>query len=191
MPPDPAARRRALATVGVMAFGRRDYGKAEAAQRQLVREAKAAHEPVETALGLYNLGNTLIAAGRAEEAVEVLSHAADGCCYHELDQLAPMVYTNLGIALHRAGAVNQAFSSLKVARDMFQAQGNLPAEAHVCDCLATLHLEQGRRSNAEKAWRYAIELYDRITNPAMQDVRRGGRADILVKLDRLERVDVG
>jgi len=191
MPPDPAARRRALATVGVMAFGRRDYGKAEAAQRQLVREAKAAYEPVETALGLYNLGNTLIAAGRAEEAVEVLSHAADGCCYHELDQLAPMVYTNLGIALHRAGTVDQAFSSLKVARDMFQAQGNLPAEAHVCDCLAILHLEQGRRPDAEKAWRYAIELYDRITNPAMQDVRRGGRADILVKLDRLERVDVG
>jgi tetratricopeptide (TPR) repeat protein len=144
---------------------------------------------VETALALYNLGNTLIAAERPEEAVEVLAHAADGCCHHELDQLAPLVYTNLGIALHRAGAIDLAYRSLKVARDMFQAQGSLPSEAHVCDCLATIYFERGRRAEAERAWRYAVELYDRITNPALQDVRQGGRADILLKLDRLARAD--
>jgi tetratricopeptide (TPR) repeat protein len=186
---DPAARRRALSTVGIMAFGRRDYAKAEAAQRRLVREAKAAREPVETAIALYNLGNTLIAAERAEEAVEVLSHAADGCSHHATDELAPLVFTNLGVALYRTGAHDAAYLSLKVARDMFRAQRNLPAEAHVYDCLATLDLERGRRPEAERAWRYALDRYDGIANPALHDVKTRGRTEILRKLERIGGAD--
>jgi Flp pilus assembly protein TadD len=94
-----------------------------------------------------------------------------------------MVFTNLGVALHHAGESDQAFQSLKVARDLFCAQSNLPGEAHVCDTLALLYHEQERRPEAEKAWRYALSLYQRITNPAMADVREGGRKDIAAKLE--------
>ena len=34
-------------------------------------------------------------------------------------------------------------------------------------------------------WRYALGLYEGITNPAMADVREAGRADIVSKLGRL------
>jgi tetratricopeptide (TPR) repeat protein len=98
-----------------------------------------------------------------------------------------MVFTNLGVALHRMGAFEPAFSSLKVGRDYFRAQANRPGEAHVCDCLAAIYQEQGRVEEAEQAWRYALKLYDGIVNPAFADLRRSGRADILSKLERLGR----
>jgi tetratricopeptide (TPR) repeat protein len=180
--PIPCSERLALATVGLMAFGRKDYVKAEKMQKRAVREAKASKDPLETATSLYNLGNTYIAAERPEEAVEALSQAADGCCYHKLDQLTPMVFTNLGVALHRAGSAEQAFDSLKVARDIFRSQNNRPGEAHVCDCLALIYLERERRKEAEKAWHYALTLYDGIENPAMADVKAAGREDIIGKL---------
>jgi tetratricopeptide (TPR) repeat protein len=180
--PLPRDKRRAFATVGLMAFGRKDYEKAEQMQKRAVREAKAAEDPLEIAMSLYNLGNTYIAAERSDEAVEVLSLAAEGCCYHKLDQLMPMVYTNLGIALHQAGSAEQAYDSLKVARDTFHLQKNRPGEAHVCDCLGLICYEQERREEAEKAWRYALSLYDGIENPGMQDVKAAGREDIIEKL---------
>lgn len=180
--PIPRNERLALATVGLMAFGRKDYVKAAKMQKRAVREAKASKDPLETATSLYNLGNTYIAAERSEEAVEVLSQAADGCCYHKLDQLTPMVFANLGVALHRIGSAEQAFDSLKVARDIFRSQKNRPGEAHVCDCLALIYLEQDRRNDAEKAWNYALKLYDGIENPAMADVKNAGREDIVTKL---------
>jgi tetratricopeptide (TPR) repeat protein len=179
---DPAARRQALTTIGLMAYGRKDYENAEAAQRQALTAALEGGEAVNKALALYNLGNTLLAAGRPEEAVDVLARAASGCAHHKLDQLAPMVYANLGVALHRAGGGEQSFRSLRVARDLFRAKGNLPGEAHVCDTLALLCHEQGRRAEAEQSWRYALSLFDRIDNPAMADVRQSGREDILAKL---------
>jgi tetratricopeptide (TPR) repeat protein len=180
---DPVGRRRALATVGIMASGRKDYARAEEVQTQHVKEAKAGGDATEFALALYNLGRTYIETDRPEEAVEVLIRAADGCCYHELDELAPMVFVNLGIALHRAGEQDEAFQCLSVSRDMFQTQRNLPGEVYVCDCLALLHHEVDKRDEAEKAWNYALKLYDGISNPAMEDVKTNGRADILAKLE--------
>ena len=177
-----AEKRRAMTTVGLMAFGRKDYGKAEAMQSKAVKAAKLAEEPMEVALGLYNLGNTYIAAKDFEAAVDVLSEAADGCCFHEFDELAPLAFCNLGIALFHCGEQRGAFDALKVARDMFQAQNNLPGEAHVCDCLAQCHNTYDQRREAETAWLYALDLYDRITNPNLEDVRASGRQDIIIKM---------
>ena len=184
-PLPPAAKRQALATVGLMAFSRKDYAAAEKAQKEHLKEAQAAKEPTDIALALYNLGNTHMEAGKNDEAVEVLTRAADGCLYHELDQMAPMVFCNLGVALYRSGAPDQGMSCLKVAREMFRAQRNLPGEAHVCDCLALLHHNAGKRDEAEKAWKFALGLYDKISNPDLQDVRRGARHDIVHKMKHL------
>ena len=95
-----------------------------------------------------------------------------------------MTYANLGVALHRLGRFDEAFGALRVASNYFRAQGNRPGEAFVCDNLATMHLELGRREDAVRVWRYALGLYDGITNPALADVREGGRADLVAKLKR-------
>jgi len=180
----PEARRRSLATVGLMAFARKDYDKAIAAQQANLEEAKAAKVPVEIAMALYNLGNTYLAHKMIPEALETFTEASEGCCHHEIDQLAPMVFCNLGIALFQADRPEEAFESMHVANAMFEAQRNLPGQAHVCDCLAKCHQERGEKAEAEKAWRYALELYESIANPQMQDVRTSGASDIAEKMDR-------
>jgi tetratricopeptide (TPR) repeat protein len=181
----PAQKRQALATVGLMAFSRKDYKTAEKAQREHLKEAQASKDPSDIALALYNLGNTYLEAAQNDRAVEVLTRAADGCLFHELDQIAPMAFCNLGVALYRSGEPDQGVSCLKAAREMFRAQRNLPGEAHVCDSLALLHHGVGRRDEAQKAWKFALGLYEKIENPDLQDVRRGARRDILHKMKHL------
>lgn len=180
----PEARRRSLATVGLMAFARKDYKKAIAAQRANLEEAKIAKVPTEVAMALYNLGNTYLACKKIPEALDVFAEASEGCCHHNIDQLAPMVFCNLGIALFQADRAEEAFEAMKVANAMFKAQRNLPGQAHVCDCLAKCHQERNEKAEAEKAWRYALDLYESIANPQMQDVRHSGAKDIAEKLNR-------
>lgn len=181
----PADRRRALMMAAGFAFSNRDYPRAEALQRQQLEAAEAADQPLEQAIGAYGLGNTLLAEQRAEEAAEAFLRACDLCVAHQLNELAPMAYTNLGVALHRLGNFDQAFEALRVGSRFFRAQGNRPGEAFVCDNLAAMHRELGRPDEAARVWRYAEGLYEGITNPALQDVREAGRADIRAKLDQL------
>ena len=184
VPVDTEARRRALATVGIMAFGRKDYDRAEQVQSRLVRECmEEGAEPTEIATALYNLANTYLRQKRAEEAVETLHRAIEGCIFHKASTMLPMLYCNLGVALHRAGEADMAFGAFKVARDYFRAQKNIPSEAHVCDCLAAMYLEQGKEKEAEQTWLFALHLYDQIKNPNMQKVRECGRAGIELKLE--------
>lgn len=179
------AKRQAIGLAAGMAFAKGDHAKAEALQRAVVTEAGDSGTPAESATALYNLGNTLVAKEDLEGAVGAFGRAAELCTEHDLNALAPVVFTNLGIALYRSDRPEEGFASLKVARDYFRAMGNRPGEAHVYDCFANIHLEQGRQDEAERAWRYALRLYDEITAAEMQDVRDGGRRDILAKLERL------
>jgi hypothetical protein len=80
---------------------------------------------------------------------------------------------------------------MRVGSRFFKAQGNRPGEAFVCDNLATMYLEQDRPEDAARVWRYAQSLYDGITNPALQDVRESGSADIQAKLDQLGQAGHG
>lgn len=190
-PASPSDRRRALMMAAGFAYSNRDYARSEALQRQQLEAAEAAGEPLEQAVGAYGLGNTLLAAGRAEEGAEAFLRACDLCVAHGLNELAPMVYTNLGVALHRLGHFEQAFEALRVGSRFFRAQGNRPGEAFVCDNLAAMYREQDRPEEAARVWRYAQGLYDGITNPALQDVREAGLADIRAKLDQLGQAGHG
>lgn len=167
-----------------MAFARRDYDKAIAAQLANVEEAKAAKAPIEVAMALYNLGNTYLACKKIPEALDIFAEASEGCCHHEIDQLAPMVFCNLGIALFQADRADEAFDAMNVANAMFGAQRNLPGQAHVCDCLAKCYQERKETDKAETTWRYALGLYESISNPGLNDVRLSGASDISEKLDR-------
>jgi len=175
----------ALALAGTFASSNRDFQHAEAMLRQHLAQVERKGAPADIAVGQYTLGNTLLASGQKELAVEAFLRASDICSMHRLHELAPMVYANLGIALHRLGQFDHAFNALEVANRFCKAQGNLPGEAYTCDCLARIHQELGRNDKATAVWRYALKLYDDISNPALQDVREAGRADILEKLERL------
>src|SRR4029077_4974029 len=123
--------------------------------------------------------------GRPDEAAPVLLSACDLASTHRLNEIAPMVYMNLGIALHRLQQSDEAFESLKVANRFFKAEGSRPGEPFTCDNLATMYHEAGRRDEAVETWRYALSVYEGITNPDMRDVREAGCADIRAKLDRV------
>jgi Flp pilus assembly protein TadD len=170
-----------------VAFANKDYATAEALQRERLQQAADTKTPLQQVIERYDLGRTLFEAGRAEEAVAVLAEACDMACTHELGEIVPTVYMNLGVALHRLGAFDEAFAALKVANRFFRLQGNRPGEASSYDTLARIYDELGRREEAERTWRYALAVYDGIGNPDMRDVREAGRADIQAKLDRVGR----
>jgi tetratricopeptide (TPR) repeat protein len=178
-------RRRTLAMAASVAFSVRNYAKAEAFHRMALDEARLHGTPNDQAVGLYGLGSALLAGRQPEAAAEAFMQGCQLCSEHKLNEVAPMLYANLGIALHRLGNFDQAFASLRVASSFFRAQGNRPGEAFVCDNLALMHQELGRPEEAAKVWRYALQLYEGITSPFMADVRDAGRTDILTKLARL------
>lgn len=174
-----------LALAGGFATSNKDFAQAEMLLRRQLARAEQQGAPADVALSRYTLGNSLLAAGRIEAAAEAFQQTCESCWTHTLHELSPVAYTNLGIALHRLGQFDQAFDALKVANTVYRAQGNRPGEAFTCDNLARIHEERGQHDKAERVWRYALKLYDGITNPAMKDVREGGRSDILDKLERL------
>ena len=172
-------------TAAAVAFANKDYARTEALQREQMQQPAEAKAPVQQVIEQYNLGRTLLEAGQAEEAVSVLAGACDMACTHGLNEIMPTVYMNLGMALHRLSDFDQAFKAMQVANRFFRTQGNLPGEAFSYDTLAGIYDELGRHEEAERTWRYALAVYDSITNPDLADVREAGRADIQAKLDRL------
>lgn len=185
MPSEGGDEGEGLALAGSFAMSNKDFEQAETLLRRQLARAEQQGVPADIALSRYTLGNTLLAAGQVEAAAEAFQQTCEACSTHTLLELSPMAYTNLGIALHRLGQSDQAFDALKVANTFFRAQGNRPGEAFTCDNLARIHEERGQHDKAERVWRYALKLYDGISNPAMQDVRECGRNDILDKLERL------
>ncbi len=171
------------------AFAEADHHHARAITLQWQRVMQVEKEggaPTDRVMARLDYGRALLGAGHAEPAVETLTQACDLCSAHALHDLAPLAYTDLGIALNRAGNAEQSFGALRVGSEFFRAQGNLPGEAHVCDTLAKMHEERGEAAEAERVWRYALGLYEGITNPQLADVRAAGVTDIQSKLDRLE-----
>lgn len=201
LPPDRMARRQAASNgfaalspdppppdtriAAAVAFAGKHYARAEALQREQMQQPAEAKAPVQQVIEQYDLGRTLLEAGRTEEAVSVLAGACDMACTHGLNEIMPTVYMNLGMALHRLSDFDQAFKALQVANRFFRTQGNLPGEAFSYDALAGIYDELGRREEAERTWRFALAVYDSIANPDLGDVREAGRADIQAKLDRL------
>jgi tetratricopeptide (TPR) repeat protein len=187
-PPGSSLDSRRLRTMAAaVASANNNHAKATALQQQLLQEAIADGTPTEQAMAAYGLANTQLAAGEAEAATQTFMQACQICSEYGLNELAPMAYTNLGVALHRLGEFDQAFAALRIGSTFFRAQGNLPGEAFVCDNLALIYQELDRHDDAERVWRYALDRYNTITNPAMADVREAGRADVRAKLERLGR----
>ncbi|NNK63381.1 MAG: tetratricopeptide repeat protein [Gemmatimonadetes bacterium] len=141
----------------------------------------------EHANALYNLGNLYGRTGRHPEASEAFAAAAEIALEGDSTPLGAMALTNLGVSLYYEGRGQEALESLGAARRLFTALDHRPGEAHVLDCTARIWVE----SDPERArglWHEALALYDSITAPHLADVRTSGRADIEIKLARLDAV---
>ena len=94
-------RKRVMAMAASVAFANRNYAEAEVLQRHALDIALTDGTPVEQAIGFYGLGNTLLAAGHTDASAESFMMGCQICSEHGLKELAPMLYTNFGVALQR------------------------------------------------------------------------------------------
>lgn len=180
----PDERRQYTMMAASFAFADKRYDEAERFHLEALRLSGEAEKPVEQANCLYNLGNTYLEQGRFPEAQDRYVQSFKICLEQKCQPLLAMVLTNLGVALHREGRVDEALGSFDAAQATNKALNNPPGEAYVLDCKAkTLALEK-RNGEAEEAWIAALELYRGITAPALADVRRAGLTDICDKLER-------
>lgn len=175
--------RQTLGLLAGFAFARKDYDQARDLQTQWVTAAQKKGDPGEIATAWYNLGNTLLGSESFDKATEAYCKACAICVENELDALAPFVYTNLGVSLHRQGEFKQAFDVLRIARDMFKAQKQRPGRAHVIDTLAGMYAIDGKNKKAERTWLYALSLYQGMTTGHFADLRENGCQTIIAKLE--------
>ena len=184
----PGAARSSAVLGQAAAFAAADHDHSQAISLQwqrIIQVEKEGGAPTDRVMARLDYSRALLDAGQADPAAETLLQACELCSAHQLHDLAPLAYTDLGIALNRSGNVDQPFEALRVGSEFFRAQGNLPGEAHVCDTLAKMYEERGETAEAESVWRYVLGLYNGITNPQLADVRAAGVADIQSKLARL------
>jgi tetratricopeptide (TPR) repeat protein len=181
----PVERRQYIGLLAGFSFGRKDYDEAARLQLKWIGESEKNGTPQETANAYYTLGNTQLAQEDFLAAEDAYCKSIELCLDHEVNSLAPLVVTNLGVALHRQQRVEEAIQCFNTARNAFKAQNQLPGEAHALDCLASMYYAEERHEEAETAWLEALALYDGITSKAFSDVRRAGRQDLQGKLERL------
>lgn len=99
-----------------------------------------------SALGYYNLGNSLSQQGNAAEAE---------ACYLQAVRLRPdyaKAYNNLGIVLARLGKKDEAIRTYR------EAIRWSPGDAEPHNNLGNLHADQGRGDEAEREYREALHL---------------------------------
>lgn len=186
--PSPTARGGSSAAELSLAAARASAAAEHAEAERLSLAAIAAlppdAQPAIRAQALHGLGQTLLRAGRSGDALEPCAAAAEMAADHGLNVFAPTAYATLAAALAAQRRQEEAIAILGVANRYHAEASNIPGEAATCETLGEFHAAAGRKAEAASAWHYALTLYDRITNPAMTDVRESGRASVLEKMHR-------
>jgi tetratricopeptide (TPR) repeat protein len=180
----PLERRQYTLMAGAFAASGGRPEEAEEHQLAALEMADEEGSPEEQANILYNLGNNYLEQERHEEAEDAYLKSANICLEHEVNPLLALVLTNLGVDLFHLRRIDQSLESFDVARRTFKALNNPPGEAHALDNKARVLHAEGRLEEAEETWKEALEIYDGISAPHLQDVRQGGREDIIDKLMR-------
>lgn len=181
----PRERRQYLAMLGSFAFARHDYAEAQQLQEDLLATLGPDGPGDERASAFYNLGNTVLAAGDAPTAAQCFEEALDLALDHRANALVPMALTNLGVALHRQGNVEEALEAFRVAQQTCIAQDCELLEAHVLDALARVYRMENRTEEAEACWEAALGVYNRLQSSAAAPIRQAGQADVVEKLKQL------
>jgi len=178
-------QRQYLAMLGSFAFARHDHAEAQRLQEQLLETLGPDGPGDERASAFYNLGNTLLAAGDAGQAEQCFAEALDLALTCQASALVPMALTNLGVALHRQGKVEECLEAFRVAQRTCLAQQADLLEAHVLDALARVYRLEQRPEEAEACWQAALDIYNQLQSSAAASIRQAGTADVVEKLRQL------
>jgi len=180
----PAETRTSLLLAGAFAASAGRKEEAEMSQAEALRLTQEDGSSVEQANILYNLGNTYLEQRRLPDAEDAYLRSANLCMEHQVNPLLALVLTNLGVTLHRQGRVDESLEALDAARQTFRALSHPPGEAHALDTKARILALEHRTDEAETAWLEALEVYEDISAPHLQDVRQGGSMDIRARLEQ-------
>jgi tetratricopeptide (TPR) repeat protein len=177
-------RRRYLALLGGIRSMHKDYGAAQRLQEECLVLAERDGAPAEQALHCYNLGNTLFHRGDLQEAEHWYGKAIELALAHDVDTILPFALTNLALAEHRHGRIEEAIRGIEVARKTWRAQGFFAGEGYALSCLAELYESEKRSEEAEQAWQDVLSLYDENASDGTEDIMSSGRADVVRKLEQ-------
>ncbi|MFC8919082.1 tetratricopeptide repeat protein [Streptomyces sp. NPDC057116] len=113
---------------------------------------------------LNSLGDSLVLAGRFEEAVECLRQALDAAERSQDDALAAHSLENIAPAYRALGRHEEAIAALREALDLFRDMGRTFGEGLVLDKLADLHLALGLFDEAMDFGAQALALHEEVGN---------------------------
>lgn len=180
----PIERMRYTAVLGGFAFSERDYQRAEMLQLEWLQQADENASGSDKANAHYNLGNTYLAREDWSAATEHLTSAVDVALDENMNALAAMAFSNLGLSLYRQQQYSMALDSFLTARGIFKSLQYRPGEVYVLDAMASVYEEASQPDVAVRLRMEALELNDSITAPSLVDGQQSIRADLLAKLNR-------
>ncbi|MEU3998834.1 tetratricopeptide repeat protein [Streptomyces fungicidicus] len=145
--------------VGVYLAWRRYFDDSIAVAEASREAARLAGDRLDEANAWNNLGVALRHAGRAEEAIDVLTRACD--LYQAVGDRhrEARAWNSLGNALREVGRAGEAIDVLTRARDLFRAVGDRHREAMAWDHLGVALGDVGRVGKAIDALTRARDLY--------------------------------
>ena len=135
---------------------------------------------------LNNLGNALVRAGRAEEAIDAHARARDLAQAAGDRRREASALNNLGLALLAEGRVDEAIEAHMRARDLHGAAGLRHREAMAWNNLGGALWEAGRVDEAIEAHMRARELYQATGDGHREGTAWGNLGNALMEADRTE-----
>lgn len=181
----PNVRRQYTGMLGGFALSRGDFELAATCYEQQAELTQLDKVPAEEAQAHYCLGNVRMQQGDYAAAEESYGRALELSMAQGQPELTGLVLTQLGTALHRQDRGELAAEAFAAARDTAAAADLTPLVALSLDAEAECFRAAGDDREAERCWKEALAIYDRLDGEAVADIRETGRADVLAKLDEL------
>jgi CHAT domain-containing protein/tetratricopeptide (TPR) repeat protein len=175
---DPLLLRKTLYGAGVIRHARGDDTGSEAALREGLEIARQQGAHRDRALLLVNLARTLESLGRWDEALRAASRSAELFADHAGPrQQADALLVEAGLLL-RIGETGQAADRFGRAADLFKTSNAAPAEAGAWESAAAAATALEDHHGAERSWRRAVAVYERIGEPQRLAGARLGLASV-------------
>ncbi|GGX88208.1 tetratricopeptide repeat protein [Streptomyces hiroshimensis] len=125
-----------------------------------------------TAMALIGVGEALLAQGRPRAALAPLSRARELHRTHGSLWLQASSWTLTGTAYRELGEHTSAEDCYRAALELHGRTGMLAGTAQALHQLGICLSLQGRAQQARRAWLRAWAIYEALTDPREQDVRR-------------------
>lgn len=169
----PATLARPFARFGFLAFGARRYALARAAFQRALRIADANRDFSGQAVTLYFKGGCHMARGEWKEAREACSHALEVSRRNSDGQVEGMAQTVVGMIDLAQGWLESALDVYRDLSDSARHRSHAQQEAWALYGMAECLLRMQRNDEAEAHLREALEVLDRVPDPASELICHG------------------